>query len=58
MATIETIKIHPAIGIARLGNSPTGFFIGSWLHDNAVSLSPVDGNLIRRRCRSNLKKNR
>ncbi|MGH9932375.1 MAG: LodA/GoxA family CTQ-dependent oxidase, partial [Pyrinomonadaceae bacterium] len=28
MATIETIKIHPAIGIARLGNSPTGFFIG------------------------------
>ena len=28
MATIETIKIHPAIGIARLGNSATGFFIG------------------------------
>src|SRR5712691_1369846 len=28
MARIETIKIHPAIGIARLGNSPTGFFIG------------------------------
>ena len=28
MATIETIKIHPAIGIARLGNSPIGFFIG------------------------------
>ena len=28
MVTIETIKIHPAIGIARLGNSPTGFFIG------------------------------
>jgi hypothetical protein len=28
MATIETVKIHPAIGIARLGNSPTGFFIG------------------------------
>ena len=28
MAAIETIKIHPAIGIARLGNSPTGFFIG------------------------------
>src|SRR5262245_29467807 len=25
---IETIKIHPAIGIARLGNSPTDFFIG------------------------------
>jgi len=28
MATIKTIKIHPSIGIARLGNSPTGFFIG------------------------------
>src|SRR5438876_4198755 len=28
MAKIETIKIHPAIGIARLGNSPRGFFIG------------------------------
>ena len=25
---ITTIKIHPAIGIARLGNSPDGFFIG------------------------------
>jgi hypothetical protein len=28
MKTITSIKIHPAIGIARLGNSPTGFFIG------------------------------
>ncbi len=28
MATIKTIKIHPAIGIARLGNSPTDFFVG------------------------------
>jgi hypothetical protein len=28
MAAIKTIKIHPAIGIARLGNSPTRFFIG------------------------------
>jgi hypothetical protein len=25
---IKTIRIHPAIGIARLGNSPTGYFIG------------------------------
>lgn len=25
---IATIKIHPAIGIARVGNSPTEFFIG------------------------------
>ena len=28
MAAITSIKIHPAIGIARLGNSPTEFFIG------------------------------
>jgi L-lysine epsilon oxidase-like protein len=28
MAKIVKIKIHPAIGIARLGNSPTKFFIG------------------------------
>ena len=28
VAKIETVKIHPAIGIARLGNSPAEFFIG------------------------------
>ena len=28
MAKIKTIKIHPAIGISRLGTSPTEFFIG------------------------------
>lgn len=28
MAKITKVKIHPAIGIARLGNSPTDFFIG------------------------------
>src|SRR5438045_2766874 len=28
MADIATIKIHPAIGIARLGNSLQEFFIG------------------------------
>jgi hypothetical protein len=28
--SIKTVKIHPAIGIARLGNSPTDFFIGHW----------------------------
>lgn len=28
MSVITSVKIHPAIGIARLGNSPTGFFIG------------------------------
>ena len=26
--TIDWIKIHPAIGIARLGNSPDEYFIG------------------------------
>jgi len=28
MAKIATIKIHPAIGIARVGNSPTEYFVG------------------------------
>jgi len=28
VAKIATIKIHPAIGIARIGNSPTEFFVG------------------------------
>ncbi len=28
MQVFNTIKIHPAIGIARLGNSPTKFFVG------------------------------
>ena len=28
MAQIRTIRIHPAIGIARVGNSPDEFFIG------------------------------
>ena len=28
MKTISAVKIHPAIGVARLGNSPTEFFIG------------------------------
>jgi L-Lysine epsilon oxidase N-terminal/L-lysine epsilon oxidase C-terminal domain len=26
--TIKKIRIHPAIGVARLGNSPEGYFIG------------------------------
>ena len=34
MPIINTIKIHPAIGIARVGNSPTEFFIGSELPGN------------------------
>jgi L-Lysine epsilon oxidase N-terminal len=28
MPTITHVKIHPAIGIARIGNSPTDFFVG------------------------------
>ena len=28
MTIIKTVKIHPALGIARIGNSPTQFFIG------------------------------
>jgi hypothetical protein len=25
---ITSVKIHPAIGVARVGNSPADFFIG------------------------------
>lgn len=28
MSAITQVKIHPAIGVARLGNSPTDFFVG------------------------------
>ncbi len=28
MAKIAAVRIHPAIGIARVGNSPSGYFIG------------------------------
>jgi hypothetical protein len=28
---VKHYKIHPGIGIARLGNSPEGFFIGDAL---------------------------
>lgn len=41
MSTIETLKIHPAIGIARLGNSPAGFFIGPELP--GINKPPVGG---------------
>lgn len=41
MATIKTVKIHPAIGIARLGNSSTKFFIGPELP--GIQKRPVGG---------------
>lgn len=41
MPTITTVKIFPAIGIARLGNSPDQFFIGSELP--GVRTPPADG---------------
>lgn len=28
LADVTTVRIHPAIGIARLGNSPDGYFLG------------------------------
>jgi hypothetical protein len=34
-------KIHPSIGIARVGNSPDGFFIG--LKVPGIPPSPVGG---------------
>ena len=41
MQTVKTIKIHPAIGIARVGNSPTEYFIGPELP--GVRLRPKGG---------------
>jgi hypothetical protein len=41
MLAIESIKIHPAIGIARLGNSPTEFFLGP--EKPGVHLRPKGG---------------
>jgi L-Lysine epsilon oxidase N-terminal len=43
MATITTIKIHPAIGVARLGNSPE-FFIGPELPGDHTPPAPWDGS--------------
>ncbi len=37
MTDIRSVKIHPAIGIARVGNSPTDFFIGPELPGNSDS---------------------
>ncbi len=41
MRKVATVKIHPAIGIARLGNSHTGFFIGP--EKPGVVPAPTDG---------------
>ena len=38
---IRTIRIHPAMGIARLGNSPEGFFIGPEIP--GVVVAPLGG---------------
>ena len=38
---IVSVKIHPAIGIARLGNSPTEFFIGP--ETTAIPVPPPGG---------------
>src|SRR5205809_1133760 len=45
---IETIRIHPAIGIARLGNSSTGFYIGPEIP--GVSAKPQGGYKDAKRC--------
>src|SRR5258708_11878625 len=49
MATITTIKIHPAIGVARLGNSPE-VFIGPELPGGHTP-PPPDGNYKDVQCR-------
>jgi hypothetical protein len=42
MNSIKIIKIHPAVGIARLGNGPSGFFISRELP--GPSKRPTGGN--------------
>jgi L-Lysine epsilon oxidase N-terminal len=42
-SNVKTCKIYPAIGIARLGNSPTDTFIGPELP--GVTIEPNGGKL-------------
>lgn len=42
-AKIATCKIHPGIGIARVGNSPDTYFIGPELPGDPRSVEPPEG---------------
>jgi hypothetical protein len=38
---IHKLRIHPAIGIARVGRSPEGFFIGPEIPGVALTIRPA-----------------
>lgn len=43
MANIINVKIHPAIGVARIGNHPTDFYIGPETHNQFISNDVIGG---------------
>lgn len=43
MAAIKQIKIHPSIGVARIGNHPTEFFIGPELQNGFIKPGDIGG---------------
>ena len=56
MAELVSVKIHPSIGIARLGNHPTEYFVGperenQFIHEDEInnfkSEDPLDNNILK-----------
>lgn len=43
MANLVTTKIHPAIGVARIGNHPTDYFIGPEKPNELIQESDIGG---------------
>ena len=43
MATITKLKIHPSIGVARIGNHPTEFFTGPEVPNGFIKADEIDG---------------
>ena len=43
MANIEKLKIHPSIGVARIGNHPTEFYIGPEVPNGYVKPDDIGG---------------
>jgi hypothetical protein len=43
MAKIQKLKIHPAIGVARIGNHPTEFYIGPEMPNGSIKADQIGG---------------
>lgn len=43
MATITNLKIHPSIGVARIGNHPTEFYIGPEVPNGFIKPDQIGG---------------